>query len=308
MAQIFKENSNTQLNTLSVPQKPAMNNINNKNILARLLDQAYLEVIPTRTILDRLVHIPRHCYVAITCSPTNGLEPTLELVEKLRALPDEKQLKLIPHIAARMVRDKGHLREILARLDAARVESIFVPAGDAPEPIGQYSDSLEVLQDMAEIGHNIEDIGVAAYPEGHPMIGDRELLRFLSEKQPFATYLVTQMCFDPQTLVNWLKDIRKADVTLPAWIGLPGVADMSKLISLSFQIGVGQSLRVLKKQKGLFKKVLGVKPYQPDDLLDGLRPYLGDPGINVPGFHLFSFNDVERTEKWRAETCEKFNR
>jgi methylenetetrahydrofolate reductase (NADPH) len=258
--------------------------------------------------MDRLVHIPQNCYIGITCSPVNGLEPTLELVEKLRALPDHRQLKLIPHIAARMIRDKGHLREILARLEAARVESIFVPGGDAPEPVGIYNDSLEVLKDMAEIGHNIEDVGVAAYPEGHPLISDQELLRFLKEKQPFATYLVTQMCFDAQTLLNWLRSIREAGITLPAWLGLPGVADMSKLISLSFRIGVGQSLRQLKKQKGLLKKFISAKPYQPDDLLEGLRPYVNDPELIVPGFHLFSFNDVERTEKWRVETCEKLNR
>ena len=58
----------------------------NKSVLARLLDQAYMEVIPTPTILDRLVHIPRHCYVAITCSPVHGLEPTLKLVEELRGI------------------------------------------------------------------------------------------------------------------------------------------------------------------------------------------------------------------------------
>jgi len=284
-----------------------MNDDKNKK-LAVLLDQAYLEVIPTRTIMDRLVHIPRHSYVAITCSPVNGIEPTLDLVEKLRALPDEQQLKLIPHIAARMIRDKGHLREILARLEAARVESVFVPAGDAPEPVGQYKDSLKVLQDMAEIGHNIEDIGIAAYPEGHPAISKQELMRFLQEKQKFATYLVTQMCFDPLILVGWLKEIRADGVRLPAWIGLPGVADISKLITLSFKIGVGQSLKLLKKQKGLLKKFMTARPYQPDDLLEGLRPYLDDPELNIPGFHLFSFNDIERTEKWRAETFEKLNR
>lgn len=296
------------MDTVSESQKLVMNNNSNKQVLGQLLEQAYLEVIPSRTIMDRLIHIPRHCYVAITCSPTHGLEPTLDLVEKLRALPDERQLKLIPHIAARMVRDKGQLREILDRLDAARVESIFVPAGDAPEPLGEYGDSLKVLQDMAEIGHDIEDVGVAAYPEGHPMISDRELMRFLKEKQEFSTYLVTQMCFDPQTLVNWLKDIRKEGVTMPAWIGLPGVADMSKLISLSFRIGVGQSLKLLKKQKGLLKKIVSAKPYQPDDLLEGLRPHLDNPVINVDGFHLYSFNDVERTEKWRAKTCRNLNR
>ena len=92
----------------------------NNKVVASLLDQAYMEVIPTKTIMDRLIHIPRHSYVSITCSPVKGLEPTLELTEKLRALPEERQLKLIPHIAARMVRDKGHLREILARLEGGQ--------------------------------------------------------------------------------------------------------------------------------------------------------------------------------------------
>jgi len=253
------------------------------------------------------VHIPRHSYVAITCSPVHGLEPTLELMEELRALPEQRQLRLIPHVAARMVRDKGHLREILARIEAASVNSIFVPGGDAQKPAGEYDNSLDLLRDMAEIGHRIKDIGIAAHPEGHPVVDDRELLRLLQQKQQFSTYLVTQMCFDPKALVAWLKDIRNAGVNLPAWIGLPGVADMSKLISLSLRIGVGQSVNMLKKQKGLFRKIFSAKPYQPDDLLAGLAPHLDDPGINIPGFHLFSFNDVERTERWRTESIVKFN-
>jgi methylenetetrahydrofolate reductase (NADPH) len=276
-------------------------------LLAGMVDQAYLEVIPTKTILERLVHLPRHSYVAITCSPAHGVEPTLELVEQLRALPDERRLKLIPHIAARMVRDRGHLREILARLDALRVESIFVPGGDAPQPAGDYDCALDLLRDMAEIGHAIEDVGIAAHPEGHPLVGDAELLRLLQEKQPLATYLVTQMCFDADALIAWLLRVRQAGVTLPAWIGLPGVADIPKLISLSLRIGVGQSVKVLKKQKGLVGRMLSARPYQPDDLLAGIQRHLGKPGLNIPGFHLFSFNDVERTENWRQETLKKIN-
>jgi len=84
-------------------------------------------------------------------------------VEELRALPEERQLKLIPHIAARMIRDKGHLREILARLEEANVESVFVPGGDAPKPAGEYDCALDVLRDMAEIGHDIDDVGIASH-------------------------------------------------------------------------------------------------------------------------------------------------
>ena len=187
------------------------------------------------------------------------------------------------------------------------MESVFVPGGDAEEPAGTYHCSIDLLRDMAEIGHRIDDVGIASHPEGNPHANSQDLLAILLEKQKFATYLVTQMCFDPKVLINWLKGVRKAGVILPAWIGLPGVADMSKLISLSLRIGVGQSVKVLMKQKGLFKKMISAKPYQPDDLLAGLNPSLGDEHINIEGFHLFSFNDVERTERWRVETQKKFN-
>jgi len=276
-------------------------------LLAGMVDRAYLEIIPTSTILERVAHLPRHSYVAITCSPAHGIDPTLELTAKLRALPDEQRLKLIPHIAARMVRDRGHLREILARLDEMQVESVFVPGGDAPHPAGDYDCSLDLLRDMAEIGHAIEDVGIAAHPEGHPLVDDAELLRLLREKQECATYLVTQMCFDSEVLVSWLHGIRDAGVTLPAWIGLPGVADIGKLLSLSLRIGVGQSVRVLKKQKGLLGRMVTARPYQPDDLLAGIQHHLGEADLNIPGFHLFSFNDVERTERWRRETLKKLN-
>jgi len=279
----------------------------NDNILAGMMDQAYLEIIPTRTIVDRLIHIPRHSYVSITCSPSHGVELTLDLVEQLRALPEERQLKLVPHVAARAVRDKGHLREILRRLDEARVESVFVPGGDAVRPVGDYDCALDLLRDMAEIGHRIEDVGIAAHPEGHPLIGDAELMRLLQEKQPVATYLVTQMCFDPGVLIKWLREVSKAGVMLPAWIGLPGVVEIPKLISLSLKIGVGQSVKVLKKQKGLVRKMISARPYRPDDLLAGLQPHLDDLQLDIPGFHLFSFNNIERTERWRVETLEKLD-
>ena len=278
----------------------------NGRVLAGMMGQAYLEVIPTKTIVDRLVHLPQHSYLSITCSPATGVGPTLDMVDELRALPEERQLKLVPHIAARVVRDKGHLREILARLDEAEVESVFVPGGDAVKPAGDYGCSLDLLRDIADIGHKFEDVGVAAHPEGHPLVDNDELLRLLREKQQYANYLVTQMCFDSDVMISWLRTIRKAGVTLPAWLGLPGVAEIPKLISLSLKIGVGQSVNVLRKQKGLVRKMISAKPYQPDDLLAGLVPYLDDPVLDIPGFHLFSFNNVEKTERWRVKTMKRY--
>jgi methylenetetrahydrofolate reductase (NADH) len=281
--------------------------LNRDRVLAGMVGRAYLEIIPTGTILERVAHLPQHAYVAITCSPVHGIEPTLDLTARLRALPEERRLKLVPHIAARMVRDRGHLREILARLDELRVESIFVPGGDAPVPVGDYDCALDLLRDIAEIGHAIEDVGVAAHPEGHPHADAAESTRLLRVKQPYATYLVTQMCFDPDALIEWLRRVRGEGVSLPAWIGLPGVAQAARLVELSLRIGVGGSVRYLRKQKGLVRRLVSPRPYQPDNLLAGIQKHLDDAQLNVPGFHLFSFNNVEATERWRQETLRRLN-
>jgi methylenetetrahydrofolate reductase (NADPH) len=276
---------------------PLNNTPEHRAITGRLLKNAYLEIMPAPGIEERLSVIPPKSYISITCSPVKGVDQTLDLMERLAG----QGWHLVPHVAARMVRDRGHLEEIMARLDASGIHSVFIPGGDAAEPAGIYDCSLDLLRDMAEIGHGFEDIGVASHPEGHALVSDEDLLRLLLEKQKVATYLVTQMCFDTARIVSWLKGIRRAGVRLPAWIGLPGVADRMKLFKISLRIGVGRSAKMLMNQKGLLKNMMTVKPYRPDDLVHGLAPHLTDTTLDIPGFHLFSFNDVERTERWRQE-------
>ncbi len=50
-----------------------MNNKQNK--LLKVPGQGFVEVMPTSTILDGLVHIPQHSFTSSACSPDNGLEP-----------------------------------------------------------------------------------------------------------------------------------------------------------------------------------------------------------------------------------------
>jgi methylenetetrahydrofolate reductase (NADPH) len=64
---------------------------------------------------------------------------------------------------------------------------------------------------------------------------------------------------------------------------------------------------MLLRQKDLLKKMLQIKPYQPNDLLEDLAPYLVDPLLDIGGFHLFSFNDIDRTERWRQEALSRYS-
>jgi methylenetetrahydrofolate reductase (NADPH) len=75
----------------------------------RLLENARYEVLPTATIEDKVLeHVPVDLTVTVTASPNKGLEPTLDLTERLIG----HGYVAVPHLAARMVRDKAELAEI----------------------------------------------------------------------------------------------------------------------------------------------------------------------------------------------------
>ena len=271
--------------------------------LAHHVREAYMEVFPTDTIESRLDVLEPNSYVAVTCSPSKGVEVTLDMSERLA----NRGFKVVPHVAAKMVRDKRHLQEIIARLNDLPIISIFVPGGDADAPLGDYSTALALLRDVAEIDHNFTEIGVAAHPEGHPDVDTGELTRALLRKQEVANYLVTQMCFDATVIAAWLRSIREQGVTLPAWLGVPGVADRASLLKTSLRIGVGDSLRYLKRNPKAAARLMWSNEYRPDDLLFELAPYLADPAYDIHGHHVYCFNQVEKTEQWRHDFLEELH-
>ena len=273
------------------------------DVLAHHVREAYMEVFPTETIESRLDVLEPGSYVAVTCSPSKGVDVTLDMSARLAS----RGFKVVPHVAAKMVRNKRHLHEIIARLNDLPIISIFVPGGDADAPLGDYSTSLALLRDIAAIDHNFTEIGVAAHPEGHPDVAADKLTRALLDKQEVANYLVTQMCFDADAIVTWLRSIREQGVTLPAWLGLPGVVDRGSLLKTSMRIGVGDSLRYLKRNPRAAAKLMRSSEYRPDGLLFELAPYLADPAYDIHGHHVYCFNQVEKTEQWRHEFLEELS-
>jgi methylenetetrahydrofolate reductase (NADPH) len=266
-----------------------------KDALAATVREAYMEIFPTDTVEERLGVLEPGSYVAVTCSPTKGVEETLDMSERLA----NRGFKIVPHIAARMVKDKKHLGEIMARLNDLPVISIFVPGGDAAKPVGDYSKALELLRDIAEFEHRFTEIGIAGHPEGHPAVRRDVLLEEMRQKQQFSNYIVTQMCFDAEIIGNWVRDIRGEGILLPVWLGLPSVSNRASLMATSLRIGVGNSLRYLRNHGKIAAKLLASKNYRPDDLLIELAPYLADPELNIQGHHIYCFNQVEKAEQWR---------
>jgi methylenetetrahydrofolate reductase (NADPH) len=255
-----------------------------------LLERPRYEVLPVDGIEEQvLAHVPREVTVTITASPARGLDATLVLAERLAA----RGVRAVPHLSARLVRDAAHVEEIVARLRAAGVDEVFVPAGDAREP-GAFPDAASLLR---ALGGRFAHVGITGYPESHHLIDDETTIQAMFEKAPMATYIVSQICFDPDTIRTWIARVRARGTDLPIWIGMPGVVDHAKLLRISMRIGLGESARFLRAHRAWLRRLV-TRTFRPDPLLRRL----GDPGPDVAGLHFYTFNELERTERWRRET------
>ena len=168
-----------------------------------------------------------------------------------------------------MVRDRLHLDELLAAMAQAGVADVLLIGGDATPPHGPYSSANDLLPIIDAHPQRPTEIGIAGYPEGHPLIDSSRLAEVLEQKSVLASYIVTQLCFDAEALLAWISETRERGVTLPVLVGLPGVVDRRRLLKISIRIGVGPSLAFLRKQRGLWS-LLGRSKVTPDRVYDSL--------------------------------------
>ncbi len=266
-----------------------------------LIDDLTFEVVPMKGVDDAIEALPAGADVSVTCSPVKGIAETQRLAESLAG----RGFVPIPHISARMVTDRAHAVELAGWFRANGFDKIFVVGGDA-ESCGSYLGAVEFLAELLELDHGLTTIGVTAYPDSHSFLSTRQLHEALHAKQDLlaaagvAGYCSTQMCFDPTTVGKWLRAEREHGLTLPVHLGMAGVVDKAKLMTMGARLGVGASLRYLKKNKAAVAKMLTSVSYDPDDLLVPLSADLVDFGVD--GLHVFTFNQVASTEAWRTAT------
>jgi len=254
------------------------------------------EVLPTEDIEGRvLAHVPQDVTITVTASPRRGMAATIGLAERL----SRQGYKVVPHLSARLIRDASHLKEILAAVDQMGARDVFVIAGDAREPAGQFPDSVSLLEAMMQTGHSLRDVGVSGYPESHSFIDDDMTIQAMWDKRRIATYIVSNLCFDPRVVKKWVGRVRRRHVELPIHVGMAGVADPAKLLRISTRIGVVDSARFLRGHSNWFLRMLQPGGYDPERFVSALLPDVAAPDRKVAGLHVFTFNEIEPTERWR---------
>ena len=267
--------------------------------VSNLLRGARFELMPFDSFNDELESLPAGSSIAITTSPQLGIEQTVERAEEAAA----QGYEVVPHIAARYVEDEAQLASIAERLSDAGVTDLFIPGGDREEPAGEFTSAYDLLEVLDELPYSFEDIGITGYPEGHDFIDEDELITVMDRKAPYATYIVTQLCYDPETILEWVESVRERGVDLPIEVGIPGVMNYQKLLQISQKVGVGDSIKFLRKTTGIFefvRQLIGSRGvYEPDELIDGLSPYVEDEYYNIRGIHIYTFNQTPDLESWR---------
>jgi methylenetetrahydrofolate reductase (NADPH) len=270
---------------------------------APLLERARYEVLPTPSAEEAVLEaVPHDVVITVTASPTKGLEPTLALTERLTAAG----FRVVPHLSARLVRDGAHLAEIVARLTAIGTDDVFVPAGDADPPAGQFSSALDVLEHLAELGSPFARVGITGYPQSHPKIEDDVTVQAMWDKRRHATYIVSNLCFDAAVLRQWIARVRRRGITLPLLVGLAGPVDRARLVQMATKIGVADSARFAAGHSSALLRLSTPGAYQPERLLDRVGAVLAAPASLVDGLHVFTFNQVRQAEQWRQALLARF--
>ena len=262
----------------------------------RSLEAPRYEVIPSASIEEKvLADVPRDVTITVTASPSKGLDASLALTERLSA----QGYHVVPHVSARLVTDRVHLGEIVARLVSCGVGDVFVPAGDADPPRGRYDCALSLLRDLDELGRPFREVGITGYPESHPSIPDDVTVQAMWDKRHYATYVVSNLCFNAATVRHWTARLRTRGVTLPLYFGMAGPVEQAKLLRMATKIGVGESARFLSSHRNWFWRMGTPGGYDPSRLLARSAGMLTDPASIVAGVHLFTFNQLRETERWR---------
>jgi len=270
-----------------------------ESALRQLVAGMCFELVPMKSVEAAIAELAPRSTVSVTCSPAKGHGATQDLVARLVDLGHVA----VPHLAARQVEDREHVARLAAWIRRIGVREAFVIAGDCQHPAGPYVDALSFLRDLFEHDTGLERVGVAGYPDGHPLIDRPVLHEALRAKQALfgavgvAGSATTQMCFDAARIRTWLSVERCDGFTMPVVVGIPGVVERGRLLKMGVRIGVGASLRYLRKNRAAMAALLAPGGYDPTDLVTAIADDAAELGVT--GLHSYTFNSVAATRAWQ---------
>ena len=232
-------------------------------------------------------------YVSVTYGAGGSTrERTHELVTRLLR---ETELEIVAHLTC-VGHSREEMRRILERYAENGVHNILALRGDLPERGGRDGDFPHAADLVAFINehHPEMGVGVAGFPEGHPLASNRlEELRYVREKvEAGADYVVTQLFFDNRDYYDFVDRCALSGIEVPIIAGImpiTGRKNMTRMAELAprtrFPAGLIRSINRAETDRGVEKAGTHWATEQVRDLLDR----------GVPGIHLYTLNNSAAT-------------
>ena len=189
----------------------------------------------------------------------------------------------VPHFPARSIKNKNALKEYVTMCKDFGVKQVLVIGGGA-QPIGDFHSSLQLFE--TGLFENFK-IGIAGHPEGSPDISDSDLEKAMTEKKPYADYIVTQWLMETSPIMDFI-----SKQTLPVHVGIAGPAKITSLLKFASIVGAKNSLSFLKSNAS--KAVDLFKPRKPDNMIEKIKSA-------SQNFHIYTFGGLNETNKWLSE-------
>ena len=233
-----------------------------------------------------------------------------DMVATAKRLNDEGY-PVMPHFPARIIKDEATLADWIARYQAeANVDQALLLAGGVEKPVGDFSDSMQLLEKGLFDKAGFKRLHTAGHPEPNKDIdpdgGAKNADAALSWKQAFAERtdaemaLATQFCFESEPVIQWANRIKAIGVDIPIHIGIAGPAKLQTMIKFAVACGVGPSLRVLQRRAKDVTKLL--LPFEPTEILTELAAHkAAHPDFNIEAVHFFPMGGIKTNATWAME-------
>ena len=131
---------------------------------------------------------------------------------------------------ARIIKDNKVLEDWINRYSEIGVNEALLLAGGVDRPLGNLSNSMELLSTGLFEKYGFERLHVAGHPEGNkdidPNGSDINVMDALKWKQDYSKdtnakiAIATQFLFESKPVIDWANKILSSGITLPINVGI----------------------------------------------------------------------------------------
>ena len=202
-------------------------------------DATWEELFITIADLEKL----QPSFVSVTYGAGGSTrEKTHDLVVRIHA---ETKLTAVSHLTC-VCHDRDELAAILDRYAKSGIENIMALGGDPPRNLVNYDRSSDAFQYAEGLVHFIRShanppdkrgfgIGVAGFPEGHPITPNRiKEMDFLKQKVDAGSdYICTQLFFENRDFYDFRERCDLAGIRVPIVAGIMPITSKSGMIRMA---------------------------------------------------------------------------